>query len=176
MQQQPPVIVNQHYYIGYPNSEAYLPLPPAPAPPVPQPQHPSPYGSSALGRFTSSMVNVATPIAELCDGGISTWQGCVDSSVQVYDELATRFDKLMTMIDGEKMDGDEQDLFTFPLPASQEIPEPPADMSHLKPSRKRGKDRAHTTSVAAALSGNYSSKVDLYANSKLAPGLPPLAL
>lgn len=85
------------------------------------------------------------------------------------DLISTKFDSVITSIDGEQFGGDEQELFI-----EDDV------QSGLRGgwglgSRQvsRGANRAITTAVVGT---NYFAKVNLYANSKLPPNLPPLQL
>ena len=85
------------------------------------------------------------------------------------DRISSKFDSVITSIDGEDFTGDEKDLEVRDEPisglrggwgsASREV--------------SRRADKAITSAV---ISTNYFSKVNLYANSKLPPHLPPLQL
>lgn len=138
------------------------------------------------------MVNLATqPINELYDGSVSAMQAIgakqlVTTTTAVYDQVATRLDNVMTMIDSEKFSGNEKDLFVCRTGSPQgdgvvstrgSRAVASTDRSMGKSSRKPSKDRTKSQgTVTAAVSGNYFSKVELYANSKLPKNLPPLVL
>ena len=85
------------------------------------------------------------------------------------DLISTKFDAVITSIDGEQFGGDEQEL---------EIPDDV--QSGIRGgwgigSRQvsRGANRAISTAVVGT---NYFAKANLYANSRLPPNLPPLQL
>ncbi|KAJ4263000.1 hypothetical protein NW762_006613 [Fusarium torreyae] len=154
---QQPVIVNQHYYLGTRPSQQTL--------------------SSSLNRFTGSMVNLAKEAVptQLYDDGLSAWHGCTQLA-QSTNALYERFNDIMTMIDHEKLCGNENNLFSCsPAPA----PAPAQDNSIQDKGigrRTRHKDKQSCNVAASVVSGNYFSKVELYANSKLPLDLPSLAL
>lgn len=85
------------------------------------------------------------------------------------DLISSKFDSIITSIDGENFDGAEEDLVL-----REDV------QSGLRggwgfTSREvsRGANRAISTAV---VSTNYFAKANLYANSKLPPNLPPLKL
>lgn len=85
------------------------------------------------------------------------------------DLISTKFDSVITSIDGERFGGDEQELVILD-----------DDQSGIRGgwgfgSRQvsRGANRAISTAVVGT---NYFAKANLYANSRLPPNLPPLQL
>ncbi|KAF5011913.1 hypothetical protein FDECE_2009 [Fusarium decemcellulare] len=175
-----PVIVNQHYYLG------------GPQPPHYQSQQNLQHYHSPLGKFTGSMVNLAkvASIQQLYDDGLSAWHGATqlaNSTNGLYNQVFSRFNNVMTLIDHEKLCGNENDLFnchsaSYPSPQSSPENSPPLPQKGFEKSAKpnkrtRHKDKPQSCNVTAAvISGNYFSKVELYANSKLPMDLPPLDL
>ncbi|KAF4974357.1 hypothetical protein FZEAL_8735 [Fusarium zealandicum] len=158
-----PVIVNQHYYLlGGGQSQQRV--------------------HSPLGRFTGSMVNLAKEVVpkasinQLYDEGLSAWNGCTQlaqSTNAMYDQVYSRFNDVMTLIDHEKLYGNEKDLFSCHPAPEENITQDRGAFSK----RTRHKDKPQSCNVAASVvSGNYFSKVELYANSKLPMDLPPLGL
>lgn len=155
---------------------------------------PSQQQHTALGRFTGSMVNltkdIVPAIPQLYDDGLAAWHGCTqiaNSTAAVYDQVYSRFNNVMTLIDHEKCVGTENDLFhcsSSPVPSPQSSPDsisPPTqdrgiDFLSSKPKKSLKPKKSQATCAAAVVSGNYFSKVEYYANSKLPRDLPPLAL
>ncbi|KND89357.1 hypothetical protein TOPH_05964 [Tolypocladium ophioglossoides CBS 100239] len=171
---QPPVVVN-HYYIG------------ACQPQYQQPQQGIQGGSSSLGRWTGPMVGL-----DRSDGLYTPLHGSTDA---VYDDICTRFDDVISLIDRERYAGDESDLFmcqSAPQPSRSQhnllaSPPPNQPSSTDRSWKKQSSEKrlpSHTDTrklqksdvAAAVVSGNYFSKVDFYANSRLPLNLPPLAL
>lgn len=113
-----------------------------------------------------------------------------------YDDIRNRFDSVMTLIDCESLSGHENTLFLCQEPTSQNSlvsskqqavvhqhsePLPNQETERALNLRKKRsgeqKKALQTAHVAVSVvSGNYFSKVELYANSKLAMNLPPLRL
>lgn len=122
------------------------------------------------------MVNLAkdvVPFTQLYDDGMSAWHGCAQTTNAVYADVYSRFNNVMTLIDHEKLCGNECDLFSWHSspPAQQQS----QDKAFGKSSKRtKHKDKGHI--ATSVVSGNYFSKVELYANSKLPADLPPLAL
>ena len=85
------------------------------------------------------------------------------------DLISTKFDSVITSIDGEQFGGDEQEL------AIQDDLHSGIRGGWGYGSRQvsRGANRAISTAVVGT---NYFAKADLYANSRLPPNLPPLQL
>ncbi|UNI17764.1 hypothetical protein JDV02_004084 [Purpureocillium takamizusanense] len=168
-----PVGESQEYY----NNTAAYPGPPQEA------HHGSVQNLSAHphqhpGTWATSMVHLPVPSSS----GPPTSQ---------QNDMGSRFDDLMTLIDREGYAGDETDLFLLQQP--QPSPGNPDSGTSDRPrssrrtsphghaqrpnSRRGGERRLDTSDVAATvLSGTYFSKVDLYANSRLPLDLPPFAV
>lgn len=151
----PPIIVNQHYYLG---------TPPANAPS----DDPSPSSNAGTQIFDDQLPSWHSYGTQLLNQGAA---GC--------DQIWSKFNNVMTLIDGNMVNGDEEDLFMYEsslLPSDR-----PAQSSRGLggPPRKGVKDtpKGHSAAVASSLvSKGYFSKVELYANSKLPLNLPPLKL
>ncbi|PKS11073.1 hypothetical protein jhhlp_002834 [Lomentospora prolificans] len=169
----PPIVVNQHYYL---NSR-----------PIPAPGGKK--NSSSLDKISDSVVGITRDVAydvipQLYDESVSAWQTygpqLVNSTVAMVDQIASSFDRIMTMIDIEKVDRNERDFSAY-QPQSQ-----PTDLTRRPPdqskSRSKRADKAYypkiqTSGVAAnVVSSSYFAKVDLYGNSRLPLNLPPLRL
>ncbi|KAI0396994.1 alpha/beta-hydrolase [Xylariaceae sp. FL0594] len=176
-----PVIVNQHYYMTPP------PLP-APLPPPPRPGNGS---SCALTQLklssTADLINLpGNVINQLVDDGLPRWHGygsqLLNQSAALYDQIWSKFDDVMTLIDGDKLRGDENELFMYQQPSAAYLSPAPAVSTHgptsskgghAKRSKRDAVPKGQTTAVATSLAkGNYFAKVDLYANSSLPLDLP----
>ncbi|CAD6592557.1 MAG: hypothetical protein ASARMPREDX12_007277 [Alectoria sarmentosa] len=85
------------------------------------------------------------------------------------DLISTKFDSVITSIDGEQFDGDEQELVI------QDDAQSGIRGGWASGSRQvsRGANRAISTAVVGT---NYFAKANLYANSRLPPNLPTLQL
>ncbi|RKL16460.1 hypothetical protein BFJ68_g5072 [Fusarium oxysporum] len=166
-----PVVINNHYHLGsqqsHPNLSAFTP-----------PHHlatPNSHQtlSSSLNRFTGSMVNLAKESIppQLYDDGLSAWHGCAQIA-QSTNALYDRFNDIMTLIDHEKVKGNENTLFNCAI-ADQE---PKTDQVDKGLGKVKNKEKSSCNVAASVVSGNYFSKVEQYANSKLPSTLPPLSL
>lgn len=180
-----PVIVNQHYYINsQPSQSGEL---------VPSHDRRSPYSNP--GKSTRSVANLARDLgaAPNCSDGFSAWAGysanLVSSTVNACDEISHRLNHVLTMIDGEHLRGNEMDLFSYRHPVAlsdetsrEEYPGKPPKKSSRNRDRDRDRDRDRSRpqtadATASVVRGNYFSKVQLYANSKLPPrSLAPFAV
>ncbi|CAG7555800.1 unnamed protein product [Fusarium equiseti] len=182
---QQPVVVNHHYHISHQASQNLAPVNPpqyhtinhhsqALAPPQHNlsSMHSQPNFTSSLNRFTGSMANMAKEAApQLYDEGLSAWHGCTQIA-QSTNALYDRFNDIMTLIDHEKLCGNENKLFNC-----APVPEQHADEKGLnKKKHKDNKDKQSCNVAASVVSGNYFSKVEQYANSKLPMDLHTLSL
>lgn len=159
-----PVVVNQHYYIG--NHEASLqpPLPPR------QPLYGAGF-SASVGNLTQNLKAVPS-----CGDGLSAWYGystnVVASTVNACDDVARRLNKVLTLIDGEHLAGDEVDLFTCQQASTQH---------HKKDEKKSAKGKGRPGSKDRekdkdkARSHDVFAKVQGYANSRLPRDLTPFS-
>lgn len=175
-------------------SSYHLPAPPAYTPTPQYQSSPPRQDAFNLGRFSNSMVDLAQ---DLIPTNTAALRKQLASSTNVasaaYDDIRTRFDSVMTLIDCESLSGHEKSLFLCQEPTPQNSlvpynPQPPIEPAEntdraLGFGKKRSGDQkkkaqsSQTAHVAASVvSGNYFSKVELYANSKLPMNLPPLRL
>lgn len=131
-------------------------------------------------------------IAQLYDESVSAWHGCSSQASQLFDTTNTLYDQVygsfndvMTLIDLEKLCGNETRLFDCrPNPPSPpHATSPPLPQAHGEITEKGGPRRTHKEKkgrqypvASAVVSGNYFAKVELYTNSKLPMNLPSLAL
>jgi hypothetical protein len=186
---QHPIVVNQHYYLPQPSAE--------------DPNR------HYLTKLTGSVANVAREVmpvtaAHLGDlhwagnygSGPSTWHGTglgtqlLNQTAAVVDQISSRFDRIMTMIDVEKYTGNEPGLFTshpaMPMHTAGhhlyhpnvEVPVPEkSKKAKTRAERENLHPKGQTTAIAVSVaSGSYFDKVELYANSRLSRQLPPLKL
>ncbi|KAI0598916.1 Alpha/Beta hydrolase protein [Biscogniauxia sp. FL1348] len=180
--QYPPIIVNQHYYLGPPSYNH-------PANP-----YPSNNGLSALSRFklgsTAELMQIPSDVVnQIFDDGLPRWHGygsqLLNQSAAMYDQICDKFNDVMTLIDRDRFVGNENDLFMYQAPTETPPPPPPVESSKQVSTSRKGhgkkskKDapKGQTSAVATSIiSAGYFSKVDLYANSKLPLDLLPLRL
>ncbi|KAI2603644.1 alpha/beta-hydrolase [Hypoxylon sp. NC1633] len=180
-----PIVVNQHYYLGPPN-------------PHPPPTNPHPYsnGSGLAGQLKlGSAVNVACDMLpgnvtyQIVNDGLPRWHSygtqLLNQGAAMYDQIYSNFDNVITLIDRDKYVGNENDLFTYQSePIATPSSEPGQQVVVYKGPAKKSKKEAprdsakgQSSALASSLaSRGYFAKVDLYANSKLPPNLPPLRL
>lgn len=161
---QPPVVVNNHYHLGSPlgSPPSYQNL---------SSMHSQPNFPTSLTRWTGSMVNLAKEALppQLYDDGLAAWHGC-SQIAQSTNTMYDRFNDIMTLIDHEKLSGSENSLFNCTPPVQEQH----VDEKGIK--KQKHKDKQTCNVAASVVSGNYFSKVEQYANSKLPANLPPLSL
>ncbi|KAF4457379.1 hypothetical protein F53441_708 [Fusarium austroafricanum] len=163
---QQPVVINHHYHLGTQQSQPNLSA-------LAQPPHMAPHNlSTSLNRFTGSMVNLAKEAVppHLYDDGLSAWHGC-SQIAQSTNALYDRFNDIMTLIDHEKLNGNENTLFNCALTVQEPQPQTEKGFGKVK-----HKEKQSCNVAASVVSGNYFSKVEQYANSKLPTSLPSLSL
>ena len=172
-----PIVVNQYY----------LHSPPAPSTGALVARK----SLGTLNKFGDSMANltndvVADVIPQIYDDSLTAWQTygtqVVNQTAAMVDQISSRLNHIMTMIDGEKITGHERDLFTYHPPPAGQPSQPtlrlPPGKSPAPKGKKGDKHPKGQTSavVSAVVSGGYFSKVELYTNSKLPRDFPPLKL
>ena len=191
---------NNPYSNGYgPQSSGWLI---APVPPQHQPlflaqeYHPSQSsklqkGDGNLGTLKLASVSVVNllngdvpacvPGAKYFNNGVPPLysQGAqhINQGVGLCDMISSKFDAVITLIDGERFSGDERELavVTPPHPMWQQEQE---KSGYTEKGIGKGKSKGMVNnSVSTALtSTNYFAKVNLYANSRLPLDLPPMKL
>ncbi|KAI1809252.1 alpha/beta-hydrolase [Poronia punctata] len=183
-----PIIVNQHYYPSY--------SPQSPPAPVPAPNTQTNGGgrSCALTQLklnsTSDLINLpANVINQLVDDGLPRWHTYgsqfLNQTAALYDQISSKFDNVMTLIDRDKLSGHENELFMYQSPSPPIPARPPPTSENAvsrladpkggtgRKSRKDTTSKGQTSAVAASLiTGGYFSRVDLYINSRLPAELP----
>ena len=120
------------------------------------------------------------PGAQIFNDGIPHWhrQGTqyLNQGAALYELISSKFNSVVTSIDGERFSGDEKELWVY---------QPPSQFNELQVVRaKEGKKKAKPTSkgdtgfpIATNIaSANYFSKINLYSNSRLPLDLPPIKL
>ncbi|KAI0517572.1 Alpha/Beta hydrolase protein [Xylaria bambusicola] len=172
----PPIIVNQHYYLS------------PPLPPRPSNVYPSGAGSGSLSKLnlgsTADLIQLPTNVInQIVDDGLPRWHAygtqLINQGAALYDQISSKFDDVMTLIDRDKFSGNEKDLFIYQQPDHATSP-PPPDARHRSANPKGGHGKKNkdlpkgqaSTAVASAITGVYFTKVDLYANSRLPLDLP----
>ncbi|KAK8041097.1 lipase class 3 [Apiospora phragmitis] len=187
----PPIIVNQHYYLGQPPNSVC-------------PTSTTSYGSGTLSKYGMDPVvdladgmipGTSALVHQVFDDGLPRWHGqatqLLNQGAAMNDQISSKFNNVMTMIDSDKYFGNEKDLFTYQQPTATTPPGDPAAASvpavatrgmQLVPkkhsSSKDAASKGQTAAAASSLlsSGGYFAKVELYANSRLPMNLPPLKL
>jgi hypothetical protein len=125
------------------------------------------------------------PGAQIFNDGIPAWhrQGTqyLNQGAALYDLISSKFNAVVTMIDGENFSGDERELWVSrpSQPAQQwqvqQAPQPETSSRKVAKSKNKKKDDGCPI-AAAVVSSNYFTKVNLYANSRLPPNLPMVKL
>lgn len=100
----------------------------------------------------------------------------VNQGAALYDLISSKFNAVITLIDSEKFSGDEKELDVYrpPQPLWQQEQQP--EYSNKELSKGKSKGMTNNAISSAMTSTNYFAKVNLYANSRLPPNLPPMKL
>jgi hypothetical protein len=176
----------QHRPPPQPIQQLPLPLPFNHGPPLPQPAsygyQPPPERSLLNVLRNNQTVNdlpdiVSRPL-QMTLNGFEQWAEWGNEyryrpqGTGLGDLIASKFDSVITSIDGESFSGDERELIIYPAP------DPAIRGGGAWGSREisRKVNNAATSAVTGPRGTNYFAKANLYANSKLPPGMPDLKL
>ncbi|KUJ19174.1 alpha/beta-hydrolase [Mollisia scopiformis] len=153
------------------------------SPPVPQrPQQSGVVSKYKLGSVTNLLAGNGSGLAvgQFIHSGISPLyqQGTqyVDQGAVLCELIASKFDNVITLIDGGRFSGDERELVVYPPPQPMLQQEQEAGYAERGVSKGKSKGMVNNSVSSALTSTNYFAKVNLYANSRLPPNLPPLKL
>lgn len=163
-----PVLVPQNYLV-----------------PPPLPQRPGNQGGNNSSLKLGSVSNLLAD--EVYDSGTRFIQNGVTplymqttqyltQGAALCDVISSKFDAVITLIDGERFSGDERELAVMvpPQPMLQQEQEPRITERGFGNGKSKG---MVNNSVSSALtSTNYFAKVHLYANSRLPPNFSPMKL
>jgi hypothetical protein len=133
---------------------------------------------SSMSNLLSGDVPHYVPGARIFNSGFPALQQqgtqYLNQGAALCDLISSKFDAVITQIDGERFSGDEAELVVYeqPQPMWQQ------ERDYTGPEHIQGKSKGMVNnSVSSALvSTNYFAKVNLYANSRLPPNLPPMKL
>ncbi|KAI9799043.1 MAG: hypothetical protein M1833_004237 [Piccolia ochrophora] len=138
-------------------------------PPPPPREHPSP-GWQTRSELQKTIV---APVQAI-NNGLAEWQdrttGYLNQGAALCDEIYSKFDSVITLIDEECFSGDEKDLVIV------HQPQPTLRGGWDSRARNTPSHKANRAITSAITSTNYFSKANFYANSRLPPDLPPLKL
>ena len=113
--------------------------------------------------------------------GIPAWQQqgtqYLNQGAALCDLISSKFNTVITLIDGERFSGDERELAVYQPPQPTWQQEQP-DTGYADRDLFKGKSKGVVNNKisTALVSTNYFAKVNLYANSRLPPNLPPMKL
>ena len=101
----------------------------------------------------------------------------LNQAAALGDLISSKFDAVITLIDGERFSGDERELVVYPPPQplwQQEQQETGYTDRDLFKGKSKGV--VNNKISTALVSTNYFAKVNLYANSRLPPNLPQMKM
>ena len=135
---------------------------------------------SSMSDLLAHDVPECIPGARIFNDGIPPLQmqatQYLNQGAALCDLITSKFNEIITLIDGERFSGNEGELVVH-----QPHPQPMWQQEQPRNANKeivKGKSKGMVNnSISSALtSTNYFAKVNLYANSRLPPNLPPLKL
>lgn len=151
-------------------------------PPIP----PRPSYNAAISRLNlASVTNLLpgdvpeyVPGARIFNEGVPTWPSQYpNQGAALCDLISSKFDAIITLIDGERFSGDERELVVYlpPQPAWQQERQ---NSGYAERDLFKGKSKGFVNNKisTALVDTDYFAKVNLYANSRLPPNLPPMKL
>lgn len=101
---------------------------------------------------------------------------CYNDTAALFNSIFSKFDTVMTAIDGERFSGDEKELAVFvpPQPALRQQ----QDSGIIERGNVPGKSKGiiGDSIGSSVINTNYFDKVHIYANSRLPPNFPPMKL
>ncbi len=102
----------------------------------------------------------------------------LNQGAQLCDLISSKFNTIITLIDEERFSGDERELAVAPPTTLlwQQQQQEPEYASRTLPKGKSKEIANNPVPSATLKSTNYFAKVNLYANSRLPPSLPPMKL
>lgn len=133
---------------------------------------------SSVTNLLAGDVPACVPGARFFNNEVAALQGTqyICQGAALCDVISSKFDAIITLIDGERFSGDERELAVHspPLPIWQQQQESGSAVRNIPKGKSKGMVNNSISSVL--VSTNYFAKVNLYANSRLPPDLPPMKL
>ncbi|TVY92737.1 hypothetical protein LAWI1_G006720 [Lachnellula willkommii] len=128
---------------------------------------------SSMSNLLDQGVPQCVPGANYINNGGLAGTQYLNQGAALCDLISSKFDTVITLIDRDKFDGDERE---FAVQAAQQMwPQAQeSDRSLLKSGKSNG--MMNNSGSNSLIGANYFDKVNLYANSRLPPNLPPMKL
>jgi hypothetical protein len=153
------------------------------APPLPQ-RHEN---AGIISRLNTSVTNLLGGDLPQCIPGAGYFNNGVCplhmegtkylcQGAALCDLISSKFDNIITLIDGERFSGDESQLVVYPPPQPMWQQQQEAGTATRGVSKGKSKGMVNNSMSSALVGMNYFAKVNLYANSRLPPNLPPMKL
>jgi hypothetical protein len=155
--------------------------------PLPVPQTPqknigaiSKLNFASVTNLLAGDVPQGFPGTRIFNDGVPAWQNqraqCPNQGVALYELISSEFNAVITLIDQGRFSGDERELMVLQPP--QLTWQQEQDTGYTDRDLFKGKSKGVVSSKisTALVSTSYFAKVNLYANSKLPPNLPPMKL
>ena len=131
----------------------------------------------SVSNLLAGDVPSCVPGASIFNDSPLTQQGTqyLCQGAALYDLISSKFNAVVTSIDGAKFSGDERELVVYqpPQPLWQQEQQPGTAM---REEALKTKSLANNSISSAITSTNYFAKVNLYVNSRLPPDLPRMKL
>jgi hypothetical protein len=155
----------------------------APPPQPPRPQKSigaiSKLNLSSMSNLLQADVPPCIPGARILNDGLSPLQmqgtQYLNQGAALCDQIASKLNEIITLIDGERFSGHERELVVHQQPQPMWQQQQPENTNRaIGKGKSKGMVNNPVSSVLTTT--NYFAKVNLYANSRLPPNLPPLKL
>jgi hypothetical protein len=127
-----------------------------------------------------SPVPPCIPGSRIVNDGLSPLQmqgtQYLNQGAALCDQIATKLNELITLMDGDRYNGHESQLVIHHQPQPLWQQQQPHNARQVNPGYGKSKGVINDSVSSALVSTNYFEKVNLYANSRLPPNLTPLKL
>lgn len=130
---------------------------------------------NSMSNLLNADVPGCIPGARIMNQGIPAGTQYLNQGAALCDVLTSKFNDIITLIDGENWSGDERELMVQEQPPPMFQQERPSSTTREIPRSGKSKGMVNNP-ISSAISTNYFSKVNLYANSRLPPNLRPMKL
>ena len=162
--QNQPVHITQNLYLA----------PPLPERPQKSGNTISKLNLSSVSNLLDQGVPQCVPGAKYINNGVPAGTQYLNQGAALCDLISSKFDSVITLIDGDKFNGDERELVVHQAPQPMWPQAQESDRALMKSGKSKG--MVNNSVSTALISANYFAKVNLYANSRLPPNLPPMKL
>lgn len=161
------------YQVAMPQQDVVPPLPE-------RPQKTGLTSKFSVNNLLSADIPECIPGARIFNVGLLPTQAqssqYLNQGAALVDLISSKFNAIITQIDGESFSGDERELVVYASPPMWQQEQQHSGYSERGMIQGKSKGMVNNSISSALTSTNYFAKVNLYVNSRLPPNLPPLKL